>query len=54
MDKDILENKGTATEIVLEDVDNSSDTIKLEVGQDITKYFNYNEKKKTINKKLEG
>lgn len=51
VEKDILENNTTASQIVLEDVDNSSNTIKLDVGRDITQYFDYNEDTKLLSKK---
>ena len=52
--REILEN-GADNEIVLEDVDNRSDTIKLKVGDKITDYFDYAEDTKLLSKKkLEG
>ena len=51
MEKDILENNTTVSQIVLEDVDNSSNTIKLDVDKDITQYFDYNEDTKLLSKK---
>ena len=46
----ILENS-TNSQIVLEDVDDSSDTISLKIGGDIANYFKYDEHTKLLSKK---